>query len=119
MKKVFLLIISFIFFTGCGNKIESGIVTCNQKDDLLSSNNSFLIDVRDSSEYLEGHLEGAINISYDKILEGVRDKNIGLNDSIIVYCRSGVRSKRAYDSLKSAGYKNVYDLGSISNCNGR
>ena len=43
--------------------------------------------------------------------------DVSLDTPIIVYCKSGTRSNNAYNSLKDAGYKHIYDLGSINNCN--
>ena len=96
--------------------MESGKITCSQKNSLLNSSKAVLIDVRTESEYLEGHLDNSINIPYDSIVSDVKSKNISINDFIIVYCKSGGRSSKAFDALINAGYKNVYDLGSINNC---
>lgn len=116
MKKVLFLLFVCLIISGCGKKLESGKITCGQKDNLLLSKNSVLIDVREIDEYISGHLKNAINIPYDEIIDGVKNKKISINDSIIVYCKSGGRSSKAFQSLIDAGYKHVYDLGSISNC---
>ena len=125
MKKYILpllLIFSFII-VGCENKnmsyskIESGKITCDQKDELMKEDNVVLIDVRTAEEYNEGHLDMAINIPYDTITNDIKKySNITKDTHIIVYCRSGNRSGQATSSLKKAGYENIYDLGAMSNC---
>ena len=107
--------------TGCGTsnsvKIEPGKITCEQKEELMKDSNVTLIDVREENEYDEKHLDKAINIPYTIIVEALKNnKNITKDSPIIVYCRSGARSGKAAESLKAAGYTNVYDLGAISNC---
>ena len=119
MKKV-LMIISLIILTGCTNtsKIKTGKISCEQKDKLLQDSKTVIIDVRTKDEYKESHIKDAINIPYDKIKEKIKTKeNIDKETPIIVYCKSGSRSNKAFNELINAGYKKVYDLGAISKCN--
>jgi len=120
MKKTILLFIVCIFLCSCNNNSlkSSGKIKCDDVNTILSyDNNPKLIDVREKDEYNEYHLENAINISYTNIVEEIKIlDNISFDTPIIVYCKSGVRSNKAYESLKKAGYKNVYDLGAITNC---
>jgi rhodanese-related sulfurtransferase len=68
----------------------------------------FIIDVREPSEYLMGHVAGAINIPPSKILTGEDILgNIPRDAEIILYCRSGSRSNVAMNILRSFGYTNV------------
>ncbi len=71
-----------------------------------------IIDVRSKEEYSIHHLEGAINIPHERILEGVR--NYSKDSILILYCSTGNRSKIASNLLLSMGYSNVYDLGKVS-----
>ena len=121
-KKFLILIVAVLLLVGCGKKenkvIESGKITCSQMKEIMKGdNNPRLIDVWTKEEYDEGHLDDAINIPYDVIVNpGVKEYDSILEDTpIIVYCKSGNRSGQAYNSLKMAGYKNVYDLGAMSN----
>ena len=103
MKKiVFLLLI--LVLVGCNNKPESKL------DSILSKNNYIIVDVRTKEEYDTGHVKGSINIPYDVIGNSSLDKT----KTILVYCKSGARSKKAYDTLTNLNY-DVYDLGSYSN----
>ena len=71
-----------------------------------------LLDVRRKDEYTDGHIPGSINVPVQTIYQVgavVENKSIPL----YVYCRSGIRSKRAEGLLKGMGYKNVTDIGGI------
>ena len=132
-KKVLLslIIVSIILIGGCEKKesndvdmstttttAQTNFITCDKKDELMKNKNSFLIDVRESDEFSEGHIDKAINISYTNIVEDIKkNKKITKDSIIIVYCRSGKRSTIAYDALVKEGYKNVYNLGPITACN--
>lgn len=111
---VFIIGIIVINLPDCSNEVENGKVTCEQKEFLISEKGAILIDVRTKEEYDEGHLDNAINISYDEVVSKLKDYD--KDTPIIVYCRSGNRSSKAYQSLQAAGYTNLYDLGAISNC---
>lgn len=130
---VFALCIIASLITGCGKSYEQDLDVgelchCNKIDNcecalkyqtvnyeqaknLIYNGNTFLIDVRSEAEYNSGHIEGAISIPLDKIDDIEFAKNINL----IVYCRSGSRSKSAALKLLDLGYVNVYDLGSMDN----
>lgn len=70
----------------------------------------YLIDVRSGQEYEEGHLEGALNIPLYNIEKDI-EKNIkNKDDTIILYCSSGSRSKKAKEILEKLGYGEVYNL---------
>lgn len=80
---------------------------------MMDSGGVAVIDVRTPSEYAEKHIPGAVNIPNEDI--GAQ-KPAGLDDldeTLIVYCRTGVRSKQAADKLIGLGYRNVYDMGGI------
>lgn len=70
----------------------------------------YIIDVRSSQEFEEGHLDGAINISVYNIENEVEKIIKNKEDIIIVYCSSGTRSKNAKNILEKLGYTNVYNL---------
>lgn len=72
-----------------------------------------ILDVRTAQEYAEGYIPNAVNLPNEEIggepPEQVPDKDAVL----LVYCRSGRRSKDAADKLVALGYTNVYDFGGI------
>jgi phage shock protein E len=69
-----------------------------------------LIDVRSPSEFADGHIEGAVNIPVAE-LESRLGEVAAKETPIVVYCRSGHRSRRAADVLKAHGWKDVHNLG--------
>ena len=126
MKKVIVLLILLVaIVTGCGSnnmknveeKIKIGTISGEEVKDIIDNYDDYpnidIIDVRTEEEYLEGHIPKAKNIPLDEI------SNIKLSKEreIIVYCRSGVRSKSAAEKLKELGYENIKDLGGIDNYN--
>jgi phage shock protein E len=71
-----------------------------------------LVDVRGADEYGVKHIEGAENAP----VETIDESDLGPKETpLILYCSSGARSARAATTLRSKGYKNVYELGAMSN----
>ena len=120
MNKIFILLIVVLFFvTGCGSvKEERKIISYDAVntiiDDYNELENVYIIDVREEDEYDDGHLINAYNIPLSR-LDSIKNENISIDSKIIVYCRSGNRSKSAQDMLNEMGYTNVYDMGGIMN----
>lgn len=118
MKKIILIIVGVIFITGCNkNEIKNNTstystITGSSVIELVTEG-AILVDVRSKEEYNEYHLPDAINIPLDDIQAGKIE--IGKSKKIIVYCKSGARSKVASQLLIDLGYNNIYDLGSINN----
>lgn len=117
MKKISIIGLIILIICGCNNtnNTKNLGISCNEKDEMLR-NGAYLIDVRTEEEYSESHLENAINIPVDEILDGVIKLNIDQEDVIIVYCKTGHRSITAYNELIKYGYKNVVDFGAMSKC---
>ena len=78
---------------------------------VISTNpNSILLDVRSPQEFKEGHLNGAINIPLYELESCCTCKLKEKDVIIIVYCQSGIRSKKAIKILNKNGFKNIYHL---------
>lgn len=71
---------------------------------------ALIIDVRTPKEYEEGHLVDAINIPIYEFEKKIEDEVSNKEQTIIVYCSSGTRSKEAIKILKNNGYKNLYHI---------
>lgn len=75
----------------------------------LQREGALIIDVRSPQEYMESHIDGSINIpiyAMQKQLNRIDDKN----RKIVVYCSSGMRSKKARKFLSENGFRHVYNL---------
>ena len=105
MKKILLILGICVLACACGNTKEQ-----SELDKILAEKNYIVVDVRTHEEYENSHIVDSINIPYDEIDESTE---LDKNKTILVYCKSGNRSSKAYDTLKSLGYK-VYDLGAFS-----
>jgi rhodanese-related sulfurtransferase len=69
-----------------------------------------ILDVRTPEEFAEGHVPGAINISYDELGDRLGEIESARNDGLIVYCRSGRRAGIAEELLLGEGFSNVQHL---------
>ena len=79
-----------------------------------SGEEHIILDVREQNEYDEGHIPGAILIPYTEIEDKAEKMLPDKNMQILVYCRSGRRSKIASESLIKLGYTNVKEFGGIN-----
>ena len=82
----------------------------NAKMILKEDKNSILLDVRSPQEYKEGHLACSINLPLYDIEEKCEKVLKSKEDTIVLYCQSGSRSKRALENLKKQGYLNLYQI---------
>ena len=80
--------------------------------------NYIILDVRRADEFAEGHIPGAINVANESIgteeIPELPDKS----QLILVYCRSGRRSKEASEKLVKLGYTNIVEFGGILDWSG-
>ena len=126
MKKIILIIIILtIIIIGVVcimNKKERNIeneviikhVSMNDIVQIMEENENYIIlDVRTQAEYNQGHIPNAICIPNETIDENVVNKLPDKNQMILVYCRSGNRSKEAAEKLKKLGYTNLIEFGGI------
>ena len=72
-----------------------------------------IVDVRRQEEYDEGHIPGAILIPNETIISEKPDELSDPDQTILIYCRSGRRSKEAAQKLADMGYTNIYEFGGI------
>lgn len=104
------------FFTIDNKNLAYNIISQEKAKEMMEENkkNHIILDVRSDWEYKRGHIKGAINIPNEDI--GYEDDIKLLPDkeqSILIYCRSGHRSKQAASKLAIMGYKNLYEFGGI------
>ena len=78
-----------------------------------------IVDVRRQDEYDAGHIPGAILIPNESIVDERPSELPDLEQVILIYCRSGNRSKQAAQKLADLGYLNVYEFGGITTWTGK
>ncbi len=92
-------------------------------DDVLkkiaAKENILLLDVRTEEEFSEGHLENATHIPLQELNERINELEQFKGKEIIVYCRSGNRSKTATSILQTKGFHAVNMEGGIKQWNGK
>lgn len=95
-------------------EIRAEVITAKEAKEIIDSETECVIlDVREADEFAEGHIEGAIQLSYTEIDDKAEYVLADKEQLILVYCRSGRRSAIAAESLLKLGYKNVKDFGGI------
>ena len=101
------------------NKAYTQISQDVAKDMMLKDGSLVIVDVRTKGEYEAGHIPGAILIPNESITDRKPEHLPDMNQVILVYCRSGNRSKQSAQKLANMGYKKVYEFGGINTWNGK
>lgn len=109
------IILILILLTGCQTSEDGSAyekITPEQALELMDGD-AIILDVRTSEEYATGHVPGAMLLPVDDILAGKTESLPDKEALILVYCRSGNRSKTASNALVEAGYTQIKDFGGI------
>ena len=120
MKKLVFLLLAVLLLAACGQDKENNQgavymnITAEEAKEIMDSEEGYIIlDVRTREEYDEGHIPGAILIPNTEIEAKAEDVLTDKNQLILVYCRSGRRSKIAAEALAELGYTNIKEFGGI------
>ena len=108
-----MFLISTLGLGGCQSACYEQITPETAKAIMDSGKECIIIDARTQQEYDEGHIENAIMIPEYEIAKRAKNELPDKNALILVYCRSGRRSKIASEELAKLGYKNVKEFGGI------
>ena len=101
-----------------GKKAEYKKITLDEAKKMMETQKVIVVDVRTLEEYNEGHIPNAISVPLETIENEAEAKLKNKDDLILVYCRSGRRSREAALKLIEKGYTNVIDFGGIKDWNG-
>ena len=114
------LLLAAILLTACGQAKEDHRevvymnITAQKAKEIMDSQEGYVIlDVRAREEYDQGHIPGAIVIPHTEIAARAEAELTDKDQLILVYCRSGRRSKLAAEELVKLGYTNIQEFGGI------
>ena len=125
MKKLIPFLLAVLVLAGCSSaaKGEAGNtyrqVTAKEAALLMETEENYIIlDVRTETEYAEKHIPNAVCIPNETIGTSEIPQLPDKQQLILVYCRSGNRSKQAASKLAALGYTNVVEFGGINDWTG-
>ncbi len=111
MKKlIFLMMLLPFVLGGCAQKKNYQSMTTPEFQKLLSDDAIQIVDARTPEEYRDGHIEKAVNMDIKDVNFDKQIQELDADKPVAVYCKGGVRSKKAADKLAKAGFKKIYDL---------
>ena len=119
MKKFITLLLSVLFLAGCalpaGQEVSYRQINMDEAITMMEEESSYIIlDVRTPEEFADKHIPGAINIPNETISTEEIPELPDKDQLILVYCRSGNRSKQASEKLAALGYTNIVEFGGIN-----
>ena len=119
MKRILALMAAILLaLTGCGGKNMENTyqqITQEEAKDMMDAGDVIVLDVREQSEFDAGHIPGAVLLPVGTIAKDTAAAAIPEMDAVVlVYCRSGNRSKTASKALVDLGYTNIYEFGGIN-----
>ena len=120
MKRILPLIFSvLLLLSGCGGNESANHsyeqISQQEAKTMMDTQDVIILDVREQEEYDSGHIPGAVLLPVGTISEKTAAAVIPEKDSVVlVYCRSGNRSKTASAALAELGYTGVYEFGGIN-----
>ena len=109
-----IVLCAMVLLGGCG---ENGYQQISQDEakEMMDTQEVVILDVREQDEFDSGHIAGAVLLPVGSISEATAAEVIPKKDSVVlVYCRSGNRSKTASEKLVELGYTKVYEFGGIN-----
>lgn len=117
MKRIIPFLISVLLLTGCGISGQSSSyqqISMKKAMELMETEKNYIIlDVRTQEEYAQKHIPGAICVPNETITTNEIPELPQKDQLILVYCRSGNRSKQAAEKLAKLGYTNIMEFGGI------
>lgn len=118
MKKLIPIVLSALMLTGCagaGNQTNSyRQISMDEAVAMMERESGYIIlDVRTPAEFAEKHIPNAINVPNETIGTDEISQLPNKDQLIMVYCRSGRRSKEAAEKLVKLGYTNIVEFGGI------
>ena len=118
MKKILRIFLAALLLAGCAapaEEITYRQVNMDEAITMMEEESGYIIlDVRTPEEFAEKHIPGAINVANETIGTDEIPELPDKDQLILVYCRSGNRSKQASEKLVALGYTNIVEFGGIN-----
>jgi len=118
MKKILPIVLAAFLLVGCAAPAEEIAYRQIDMDEAITmmeeGSGYIILDVRTPEEYADRHIPGAINIPNETIGTAQIPELPDKDQLILVYCRSGNRSKQASEKLVALGYTNIVEFGGIN-----
>ena len=121
MKKIVMILTMILVLSGCGTAPLSDTagyqqITAEEAKKMIDElEDEIILDVREQDEYDEKHIVDAVLLPVGMIDEDTAEAVIPQKDTVVlVYCRSGNRSKTASAALAELGYTQIYEFGGIN-----
>ena len=113
------ILIALLLLSGCAAQVQKEQsyrqINMDEAIAMMEAENDYIIlDVRTPEEFSEKHIPGAINIANETIGSEEIPELPDKDQLILVYCRSGNRSKQASEKLVALGYTNIVEFGGIN-----
>ena len=145
ITKLVLLLLTLLFLTAClGNHVEESsgyhepaeiqesltqnenmprrvpatTITARQAEEMILQGGVIILDVRTRAEFESGHIENAVLLPYNQITELAAILISDKNQTVLVYCQAGGRSRIAANALSDMGFTSVYDFGGLMHWHG-
>ena len=123
IKRLLPFVLSLILLSSCtasgGSANSYRQISMDEAVKMMKNEKNYIIlDVRRPDEYAEGHIPGAINVPNEEIGTAEIAELPNKSQLILVYCRSGRRSKEASEKLVKLGYTNIVEFGGIQDYEG-
>ena len=109
---------AIMLLSGCSSASYTQISQDEAMKMMQEQTDCLIVDVRRPDEFAEGHIAGAVNVPNETIEDEAPDALPDKEQTLLVYCRSGNRSKEASQKLADMGYTNVYEFGGINTWEG-
>ena len=118
MKRISPFLLSFILLTGYGGgESDTSYQQIDQETakEIMDTQEVIVLDMREQDAYDSGHIPGAVLLPVGSIDEDTTSAVIPeKDDTVLVYCRSGNRSRTASEALADLGYTGIYEFGGIT-----
>ena len=123
IRRLLPFVLSLMLLSSCGTPGSSSSsyrqISMEKAVKMMKDEKNYIIlDVRRPDEFAEGHIPGAINVPNEEIGTAEIAELPNKSQLILIYCRSGRRSKEASEKLVKLGYTNIVEFGGIQDYEG-